>query len=382
VVSKLSFTLYLNKDKWYAQQQKLTESYPDYLPVIKGNGYGFGNRYLGQACLELGKQRIATGTLEEARSLLSAGLQFEEIVVLTPVLSEFRVEDFAQCVFTVGSLLQLEHLLKTALGLIALGQQLESIRILLKCQSSMRRYGFSQRELVEASERLSKVSGQLNLEIRGYAIHFPIDGLGDTEKLTQLTDWVECIAKLGLGGENFYLSHVSSELCAKLNSSYPKINFSLRMGTALWLNSAYSFRSTVLAVQEIRRGQSFGYKQKKAKREGYLLYVAGGSANGVGLEAPLHMKSLKDRLKLTAFWLLNLFNLNLSPFIYQGKRLWFAEPPHMQTTVLRLPTGLKPPAVGTEIELKNLRMTLANFDRVVEITPENQATRIYQRTEA
>jgi hypothetical protein len=94
------------------------------------------------------------------------------------------------------------------------------------------------------------------------------------------------------------------------------------------------------------------------------------------------MKTLKDRLKLTAFWLLNLFNLNLSPFIYQGKRLWFAEPPHMQTTVLRLPTGLKPPAVGTEIELKNLRMTLANFDRIVEITPENQATRIYQRTEA
>ncbi len=379
----MSFTLYLDKERWYNHQRQLDKLYPDYLPVIKGNGYGFGNSYLAKTCLALGKDKVAVGTLQEARSMINKGYEFEEILVLTPVLGELRLVDFANCVFTVGSIRHLEHLMYNAEGLLSFSRKkMPIIKVVLKCQSTMRRYGFSPEELATAIKMLADEARILPLEIKGYSIHLPVEGPSETEKFNEVTGWLGCIAKNGLKLKNMYLTHIAPETLQQLAATYPTMKFIARLGTTLWLSEkpAYRFCTTVLAVQQIQRGETFGYKQKKARRNGYLLYVAGGSANGVGLETPLHMKKTYNRLRLTVFWVLNLFNLNLSPFTYRGKRMWFAEPPHMQTTALWLPAGMKPPAVGSEIEIKNLRMTIAVFDRIVDIDPDNQVTQIYRRT--
>ncbi|HWJ03509.1 MAG TPA: hypothetical protein VNU93_07480, partial [Verrucomicrobiae bacterium] len=146
------------------------------------------------------------------------------------------------------------------------------------------------------------------------------------------------------------------------------VSFRVRLGTSLWLkDDCYKARTTVLDIKSISPGKTFGYKQRKALRGGYIVCVSGGSAAGIGLEGPVYAKGIKDRLKLTVFWLMNIFNLHLSPFAYAGKRLFFAEPPHMQTSLLKFPAKSQLPHIGEEISVKNLRMTIANFDRIVEV---------------
>jgi hypothetical protein len=63
----------------------------------------------------------------------------------------------------------------------------------------------------------------------------------------------------------------------------------------------------------------------------------------------------------------------MSPFSWDGKRRWFAEPPHMQVSLLwlsaddvRVATGRggRVPAVGDELDCR-VRHTTALFDRII-----------------
>ena len=53
-----------------------------------------------------------------------------------------------------------------------------------------------------------------------------------------------------------------------------------------------------------------------------------------------------------------------SPFTVDGKLRLFAEPPHMQASMLFLPHGPRVPAVGEEIGVR-VRFTTTEFDHVV-----------------
>ncbi|MGZ4490654.1 MAG: alanine racemase, partial [Nocardioidaceae bacterium] len=50
-----------------------------------------------------------------------------------------------------------------------------------------------------------------------------------------------------------------------------------------------------------------------------------------------------------------------SPYTIDGKQRLFAEPPHMQASMLFLPTGAHVPAVGDEIDVR-VRYTTTLFD--------------------
>ena len=52
-----------------------------------------------------------------------------------------------------------------------------------------------------------------------------------------------------------------------------------------------------------------------------------------------------------------------SPFSIDGKQRLFAEPPHMQASMLFLPAGARVPEVGDEIDVR-VRYTATTFDRV------------------
>ena len=53
-----------------------------------------------------------------------------------------------------------------------------------------------------------------------------------------------------------------------------------------------------------------------------------------------------------------------SPFTISGRATWFVEPPHMQVSLLSLPEGVTPPAVGDEVEVR-VRHTTLHADAVV-----------------
>ena len=55
--------------------------------------------------------------------------------------------------------------------------------------------------------------------------------------------------------------------------------------------------------------------------------------------------------------------LALSPYTINGKKRWFLEPPHMQSSLVFLPRKETPPAIGDEVPVE-LRLTTATVDSV------------------
>lgn len=373
----MSLTLYLNRDEWLRHLAETESRFPEFIPVIKGNGYGFGNEFLADAAQRAGKRSIAVGTIEEARHLGEEGT-FDNLIILTPVLSKLETDDLRpERVYTVGSRQHLDHLLTSFKQLIDTKpniwqDRLPEVRVVIKLQSTMKRYGFplEQADVLGKLKAIGQEAG-VSIRVEGYAIHFPKEGLSVAAKEAQLESWLQHIPSEEK--PSFFVSHLSSAQYLRLREKHPQVQWVMRLGTDLWLNdkSFVDVRATVLDIQPVSRGERFGYKQRKANKSGFLVYMAGGSANGVGLEAPVSVRGLRDVLKLTAFWLLHLTNRHLSPFTFQGKRTWFAEPPHMQTSVLFFPRGAALPEVGEELPVQ-LRMTTATFDRYVEVGAQQE----------
>ncbi len=122
--------------------------------------------------------------------------------------------------------------------------------------------------------------------------------------------------------------------------------------------------STVLDVHPVERGDVFGYRGRTAPRSGHILVVSGGTAHGIGLEAPTGDTSIKARAATLARGGLDAVGFVRSPFSIDGKQRLFAEPPHMQASMLFLPHGAHVPAVGDEVDVR-VRYTATAFDRVM-----------------
>jgi hypothetical protein len=92
--------------------------------------------------------------------------------------------------------------------------------------------------------------------------------------------------------------------------------------------------------------------------------VSGGTAHGIGLEAPTGGATIRDRAARVARGGLDAAGFVRSPFTIGGKQRLFAEPPHMQASMLFVPEGAPVPEVGAEVPVQ-VRFTVSTFDRIV-----------------
>ena len=113
----------------------------------------------------------------------------------------------------------------------------------------------------------------------------------------------------------------------------------------------------------VRRGEHIGYRQRPMPRDGTLLIIAGGTSHGIGLEAPKAVAGRRARGKSLAKGGLEAAGFSLSPFTIDGKQRWFAEPPHMQASMIFLPASAAAPEVGDSVDVA-VRFTTATFDAV------------------
>ena len=115
-----------------------------------------------------------------------------------------------------------------------------------------------------------------------------------------------------------------------------------RIGTDLWLGDrgALPVTATVLDVHPVERGDTFGYRGRRAREPGTIVVVSGGTAHGIGLEAPTGEQSLKARAAPIARGGLDAAGFVRSPYTVDGKQRLFAEPPHMQASMLFVPSGV------------------------------------------
>lgn len=341
--------LNVDAERWRRGLRTMIEATPGIVPVIKGNGYGFGRDLLAAEAHDLGLGMIAVGTYAEVPDALAA---FDgDVMVMTPwrpfftdvVLDERvihtvgRVDDFAALATVDGP-----------------------TRVLVEGETSMARHGLDRHELASAVAALG------DLTVEGFAIHLPLASMsGPGGNRAEAESWAAALEASQVDTTTFYLSHLTHAELTILRERRPRLDIRPRIGTSLWLGDlgALSVRATVLDRHLVARGERVGYRQRPMPRDGHLLVIAGGTSHGIGLEAPKATAGVVQRGKSLAKGGLEAAGFALSPFTIDGKQRWFAEPPHMQASLVFLPSSARAPEVGDTVDVA-VRFTTATFDAI------------------
>ena len=365
----MSLDLTVDGERWRAHLLATVRANPGIVPVVKGNGYGFTPGRLARRTQWLAEQAARagadSGTTVAPLDLLAVGTYDE----LAEVSSRFAGDLLVMTPWRpFGSALTLApdiaarivHTVSRPEDLAGLRAHDPRAMFVLEQLTSMLRHGMGRRALADAARTLAR-DGRTGL--RGVAMHLP---LNVTSHLSEVTRLINDIVASGLPTRTVFVSHLTRDELGRLAASYPDFTIRPRIGTDLWLGDrgALSVGATVLDVHPVERGDSFGYRGRSAPRNGHIVVVTGGTAHGIGLEAPSGDQSFRARASTLARGGMDAVGFVRSPFSIDGKQRLFAEPPHMQASMLFVPSGARVPAVGEAIEVR-VRFTATDFDHVV-----------------
>ncbi|MEP7200971.1 MAG: alanine racemase [Ilumatobacteraceae bacterium] len=300
----MALRLTVQRAAWHAHIDSIAGMVDGLVPVVKGNGYGFGRATLHPLVKSL-SDYVCVGTVYE---LDSVGERVTP-VVLTPSPAP-PPSIAATPILTVGSLRNVEALAGWR-G-----------RVIVKLQSSMRRYGATPDEMPD----LVSAAVAADLDVVGYSLHLPLAG-SDADRVLEIEAWLELIDDQ----QPLWLSHLQPQSYADLRVRRPERQFRLRLGTSLWHGdkSFLHLHTDVAAVQSVRAGEHAGYRQVEVTDDGHLVLVGAGSAHGVA--------ALPD---------------GASPFHFERTRMALLEPPHMHTSMLVAPDDRPCPAVGDRVDVQ------------------------------
>jgi alanine racemase len=347
----MSLALTVDGERWRRHLRWVADQTPELVPVAKGNGYGFGLGRLARKADWLGVDTLAVGTYHELPEVMQ---RFDgDLMVLTPWRpTGSPVPDDLPTRRVI-------HTVSRLADLLALLEQDPAARVVLERLTSMRRHGMTAEELRSAARLLERRPAT----VEGVALHLP---LAAGAHLSEVVGLVNDVVAAELRTRCLWVSHLTTRELASLRTSYADFAVRPRIGTDLWLGDRAALRvtATVLDVHEVERGDVFGYRGRSAPKAGHILVVSGGTSHGIGLEAPTGDHSIRARAATLARGGLDAVGFVRSPFTVDGKQRLFAEPPHMQASMLFLPHGPQVPAVGDEIDVR-VRYTATDFDEVV-----------------
>jgi alanine racemase len=345
-------TLRLNGERWREHLRTVAGATPGIVPVIKGNGYGFGLRRLAEESEILGADTVAVGIPSEV-SVVREGFP-GDVVILNPWDS---ASDLATKLTFDPSVITTVSRLSDLAMLAARG---DHPRVLVEVLTSMQRHGIRRDDLGRVMDLLPGV------RFEGWTIHLPLHVEGRYAEAERLGR-----SALAVAPGRLWFSHLPSEETVSLarqlgGADDDPIPVRQRVGTRLWLGDkqARTSTATVLDVHAIKRGERAGYRQRVCPADGWIVVVAGGTSHGIGMEAPTSAKTMRHRAIAFATGSLAAAGMALSPYTINGKKRWFLEPPHMQSSQVFLPRKEKPPQIGEEVPVE-LRLTTATVDCVV-----------------
>lgn len=363
----MPLTLHIDGERWRAHLRRTATAYAvppadtrenedrpaggGIVPVVKGNGYGFGLASLARRAEWLGRSvgvdTVAVGTYDEAPDVLSRCRA--DVLVMAPWRSFLpAVPTDERILHTVGRVSDLDEL----------GARQPGARVVVEGLTSMSRHGLSRHDLAAAAAAVR--GGRLRLE--GLALHLPLAG----DREPEAEQWAAVLQASRLDTSMLWVSHLDSAQVRRLRERRPSLTVRPRVGTALWLGDRQALRATatVLDRHPVSRGDRVGYRQRVLPRAGTVLVVAGGTAQGIALAAPTPAGSPRQRAIALARGGLDAAGLALSPYSVGGRNRWFVEPPHMQVSLVFVPAGVDVPEIGAEIDVE-VRFTTTRFDRVV-----------------
>lgn len=291
----MTIRLTVDRDRWWRHVTDVAAGVDGLVPVVKGNGYGFGRAGLAVAASRL-SPLVAVGTVHELEGLPDSVTP----IVLTPTL---RPPDTTDVVLTVGHEAHIEALSGWP-G-----------RVLVKLDSDMQRYG--------GGIGLVAAAQEAGLRTVGVSIHPPIAGTDEEHRTQVVRRLPEIDPSLDV-----WVSHLAPVTYETLPTTH---RYKLRLGTYLWHGDREAMRleADVLGTRPVRAGTRVGYRLTEVPDDGTLVMVGAGTAGGV---APL-----AD---------------GRSPFHHRRERLHLVEPPHMHTSMLFVPAGADVPSIGDWIDLQ------------------------------
>jgi alanine racemase len=288
---------------WRAQLAQAVAARPGLIPVVKGNGYGFGRDTLMPLVAEIAGT-VGVGTVHEVDSVPDDLAP----LVLTPARTP---PDRRDAILTVASA---DHVRAIA-GWPG--------RVVIKLMSSMRRYGCRPDEI----DALGELVDRSGLELVGYSIHLPLAGT-DNDRRAEIDGWLDVLP----AGVSLSVSHLSADAYQALRADRPDIEWRIRSGTALWHadKRTVALAADVLQTRPAVAGEHAGYHATEIPFDGTLVMIGAGSAHGVG--------ALPD---------------GRSPFHFARRRLLLLEPPHMHTSVVVVPDdGAPVPGHGDWVDVQ------------------------------
>jgi hypothetical protein len=334
----VSLVLHVDGERWRSSHDRFVAEHPGVVPVVKGNGYGFGRDLLCAEASRLGVAMIAAGTYGELPSALAA---FDgDVLVMEP----FRAAVHAGLPDLASA--RVVHTVTTLPDLEALRAEAPGARVVVEALTSMNRFGAPVAQLAA-----------LAADAEGVTLHLPL-GTGHVEEISRFVSAVP-------GVRRWFVSHVSSAELAALAARHTGVELLPRIGTDLWYAdpTSYAVRAHVLDVRPVAKGTRVGYRQR-AMAAGHLVVVSGGTSHGVAMESPSSAATARTRAVAVAEGVLEAAHRVRSPFTVSGTMPRFAEPPHMQCSLLALAEGVAPPRVGDEVPVR-MRLTTTTPDAVI-----------------
>jgi len=305
----MTLRLTVNRQAWLGHvhtQAELLGNSGLLVPVVKGNGYGFGRPILIEQATQFASE-IAVGTVFEAHDIPASHTP----IVLTPVGNELPASLPSNAVLVVGSVHHVNTLMSHGW----------SGRVIIKLRSSVQRFGVAVSEVASVVDAVNAAG----FKQHGWSVHPPLDG-ATTDHAQEIAQWLNNVPN----NLPMYVSHVDAESLNALRAANQQRSIIARSGTSLWLGdkSMLTLGTDVLDVSRVNGGTA-GYRNTPITGSGSLVVVGCGSSHGVTTNAG-----------------------DLSPFHFAKQRITMLEPPHMHSTILFVQDGATCPTVNDIVDVQ------------------------------
>ena len=327
----MPLSLHVDGAKWRLHLTSMLSAKPGLVPVLKGNGYGFGLELLSAESTRLGIETIAVGLASEVSKVRKdfAG----EIVILSPDQKVSEITD-SKIIQTISSIEILEMIDANT-------------NIIIEILTPLNRHGIDLRDL----NRVLTIIKDRGLKLRGFALHLPIAKID--------IEWLISTLKNLPDASIVWISHLRDG--ARIKREFANLTFRERIGTSFWLGAESALEVTATVLENRKIQGAAGYQQMPVN--GNVIVASGGTAHGIGLTAPQSDYSILGRVKILARALEAARGKIRSPYRFNGKGLVFLEAPHMQCSLL-ICKGSHQPKPGDELKVR-VRYTTTNFDQII-----------------
>ena len=285
----------------FAQIQTLVGDQTRIIAVVKANAYGCGAPECARVFVDEGAQMLAVTRVDEALELRRAGIEAPILLLSNALVDEHETLIEHHLTASISSF-------DEAKSLNQLAEKMgETARVHLKINTGMNRFGAPPESVAEI---VGRSNGLPNLFVDAAFTHFAnASSTPETPTETQFETFTN--ATFGIKNLKFHVVNSSTLIRfpamrldfvrpgTLLYGQFPAPNIAqIGKGLNLELRDPFAARARIVAIQNLKKGEKFGYGfEWTAPRDSKLAILACGYADGLVMEPRARVESALDAIK-------------------------------------------------------------------------------------